>query len=83
MLLIYAILAGDNRTVDALLKLAPNLFGTIEDYMWVKLSLVTTAPSSSGSSSGERAFLSNLSGSLGPGSGGGVAPGEPDLSTAP
>lgn len=42
-LLVYALLAGDSRSIDALFKLSPGLFPTMEDYLWVKLSLVHAA----------------------------------------
>jgi hypothetical protein len=43
-LLVYALLAGDSRSVDSLFKLSPWLFPTMEDYIWVKLSLVNPSP---------------------------------------
>ena len=37
---VYALLAGSNRTVDAISREFPSFFPTIEDFMWFKLSLV-------------------------------------------
>jgi nuclear pore complex protein Nup93 len=42
MVLVYALLAGDARAVDALSRESPHLFATIEDFMWLKLALVST-----------------------------------------
>lgn len=57
---IYALLAGSNRSVDAVSREFPAFFPTIEDFMWVKLSVVRLGggrggpggPSSSSSMSG-------------------------------
>ena len=42
MVLVYALLAGDARAIDALSRERPHLFATIEDFMWLKLALVST-----------------------------------------
>lgn len=77
-LLVYALLGGDSRSVDNLFKLSPGLFPTMEDYIWIKLSLVNT--SSSAADVGIRANSSgamyNLSGSFSPSSGGAGGSGE-------
>lgn len=69
-LLVYALLAGDSRSVDNLFKLSPGLFPTMEDYIWVKLSLVNTAPGAAGLGGSSSGGLYNLSGSFSPSSGG-------------
>eukprot|EP00879_Flechtneria_rotunda_P017063 GHRR01017870.1.p1 GENE.GHRR01017870.1~~GHRR01017870.1.p1 ORF type:complete len:730 (+),score=267.93 GHRR01017870.1:831-3020(+) len=75
-LLVYALLAGDNRSVDSLIKLNPSLLPTMEDYIWIKLSLVNTNPPAAaagvggGGSSGSGLY--NISGSFSPSSGGGL-----------
>lgn len=47
-LLVCALLAGHNLTLDALSKHNPKLLLTMEDYLWVKLSLVSTTASPAG-----------------------------------
>lgn len=37
---VYALLAGSNRSVDAMSREFPSFFPTIEDFMWIKLGLV-------------------------------------------
>jgi nuclear pore complex protein Nup93 len=38
--LLYAIISGSRRQIDRLLRDLPNLFNTIEDFLWFKLSAV-------------------------------------------
>ncbi|XP_029128696.1 nuclear pore complex protein NUP93A isoform X1 [Cajanus cajan] len=48
-LLLYAIISGSRRHIDRLLRDQPNLFSTIEDFLWFKLSAVrdcSSGPSS-------------------------------------
>jgi len=40
MLLVYALLAGDARAVDAATRRSPGLAPTIEDFMWLKLTTI-------------------------------------------
>eukprot|EP00878_Enallax_costatus_P026786 GHUV01028785.1.p1 GENE.GHUV01028785.1~~GHUV01028785.1.p1 ORF type:complete len:713 (+),score=229.05 GHUV01028785.1:118-2256(+) len=76
--LIYSLLAGDSRSVDNLFKLSPGLFPTMEDYIWIKLSLVNTSRSAAAAAAaafgggGGSGGLYNLSGSYSPSSGGAV-----------
>lgn len=62
---VLALLAGHTPAIDALSRAAPGVLATIEDYMWVKASLVSpaasverplpgTPPGSAALSSGER-----------------------------
>ena len=45
--LLYALLAGDNRTVEFLSRAgAQGVMDTLEDYMWVKLQLLQPPPPS-------------------------------------
>ncbi|XP_061354767.1 nuclear pore complex protein NUP93A-like isoform X1 [Gastrolobium bilobum] len=44
-LLLYAIISGSRRHIDRLLRDQPTLFGTIEDFLWFKLSAVRDCPS--------------------------------------
>ncbi len=67
MVLIYALLAGDNRTVDALSKLSQSLFATIEDYMWVKLSLVSATAGAADGGRGDSLGSPSSSGAAAPG----------------
>lgn len=46
-LLLYAIISGSRRHIDRLLRDQPNLFSTIEDFLWFKLSAVRDCPSGS------------------------------------
>ncbi|KAG6477730.1 hypothetical protein ZIOFF_061161 [Zingiber officinale] len=39
-LLLYAMISGNRRQIDRLLRDMPNLFNTIEDFLWFKLSAV-------------------------------------------
>ncbi|KAG0496635.1 hypothetical protein HPP92_001177 [Vanilla planifolia] len=48
-LLLYAIISGCRRQIDRMLRDFPNLFNTIEDFMWFKLSAVRECPSGSSS----------------------------------
>ncbi|KAH0462393.1 hypothetical protein IEQ34_009968 [Dendrobium chrysotoxum] len=48
-LLLYAMISGCQRQIDKLLRDLPNLFNTIEDFMWFKLSAVRDFPSGSSS----------------------------------
>lgn len=48
-LLLYAIISGSRRHIDRLLRDQPNLFSTIEDFLWFKLSAVRDCPSGSAS----------------------------------
>ncbi|GJW21128.1 nuclear pore complex protein NUP93A [Tanacetum coccineum] len=48
-LLLYALISGSRRQIDRLLREHPNLFNTIEDFLWFKLCAVRD--SSGGSSS--------------------------------
>lgn len=53
VVLLFALLAGDNRAVDTLLATLtalklPSPMMTIEDYMWAKLSLATATPIAGG-----------------------------------
>lgn len=43
-LLLYAIISGCRHQIDRLLRDLPNLFNTIEDFMWFKLSAVRYFP---------------------------------------
>jgi hypothetical protein len=70
------------RSVDSLFKLSPGLFPTMEDYIWVKLSLVNTAPAAAagvggGFGGGSSSWGGGLSGSMSPSSGGGLGQGAP------
>jgi hypothetical protein len=47
-LLLYALLAGDSRTIDELYKLNRGLFPTMEDFIWTKLSIVAVTGGSGG-----------------------------------
>lgn len=40
---VYALLAGSNRSADAISREFPSFFPTIEDFMWIKLGLVRLA----------------------------------------
>ncbi|KAH9648667.1 nuclear pore complex protein NUP93A [Citrus sinensis] len=44
-LLLYAIISGSRRQIDRLLRDLPTLFGTIEDFLWFKLSAIRDVPS--------------------------------------
>ncbi|KAF3945284.1 hypothetical protein CMV_028326 [Castanea mollissima] len=44
-LLLYAMISGSRRQIDRLLRDLPNLFNTIEDFLWFKLSAVRDCPS--------------------------------------
>jgi len=44
---VYALLAGSNRSADAISREFPSFFPTIEDFMWIKLGLVRLASSAS------------------------------------
>lgn len=44
-LLLYAMISGSRRQIDRLLRELPNLFNTIEDFLWFKLSAVRDCPS--------------------------------------
>jgi hypothetical protein len=70
-----------HRSIDTLFKLSPGLFPTMEDYIWVKLSLVNTAPAAAGAGSGlgggSSTWAGVLSGSMSPSSGGGLGQGAP------
>ncbi|WIA40386.1 hypothetical protein OEZ86_013748 [Tetradesmus obliquus] len=76
-LLVYALMAGDSRSVDTLFKLSPGLFPTMEDYIWVKLSLVNTAPAAAGAGGSLGGGSSSWGGSMSPSSGGGLGQGAP------
>ena len=52
MVLVYALLAGEARAVDALSRESPHLFATIEDFMWLKLALVSTGELPGGAGGG-------------------------------
>jgi nuclear pore complex protein Nup93 len=43
--LLYAIISGSRWQIDCLLRDLPNLFNTIEDFLWFKLSAVRDYPS--------------------------------------
>ncbi|WIA20104.1 hypothetical protein OEZ85_005959 [Tetradesmus obliquus] len=81
-LLVYALMAGDSRSVDTLFKLSPGLFPTMEDYIWVKLSLVNTAPAAAGAGSSLGGGSSSWGGSMSPSSGGGLGQGAPAYTLA-
>ena len=49
---IFALLAGSNRSVDAVAREFPSFFPTIEDFMWMKLGLVRTGGGSGGGGRG-------------------------------
>lgn len=46
--MVYALLAGSNRTADSLARDYPSIFPTIEDYLWLKLGLIRLEPRSAG-----------------------------------
>ncbi|RWW05818.1 hypothetical protein GW17_00030885 [Ensete ventricosum] len=48
-LLLYAIISGSRRQVERLLRDVPSLFGTIEDFLWFKLSAIHDCPGGSSS----------------------------------
>nr|XP_009384164.1 PREDICTED: nuclear pore complex protein NUP93A [Musa acuminata subsp. malaccensis] len=48
-LLLYAIISGSRRQVERLLRDVPSLFGTIEDFLWFKLSAIRDCPGGSSS----------------------------------
>jgi nuclear pore complex protein Nup93 len=39
-LLVLALLAGDRGAADGLLRDAPGLFATIEDFMWFRIAII-------------------------------------------
>ncbi|KAJ4809671.1 Nuclear pore complex protein Nup93 [Rhynchospora pubera] len=49
-LILYAIVSGSRRHIERMLRDLPNLFTTIEDFLWFKLSAVRDPPSSASSS---------------------------------
>ncbi|GAB4851632.1 Nuclear pore complex protein nup93a [Ancistrocladus abbreviatus] len=49
-LLLYAIVSGSRRQIDRLLRDLPNLFNTIEDFLWFQLCAVRDSPSGVSSS---------------------------------
>lgn len=51
-LLVSAIVAGDSSLGDKVHSEAPGLFGTIEDLLWFKLSLVRESPEANGAGGG-------------------------------
>ncbi|GAB2267050.1 Nuclear pore complex protein nup93a [Dionaea muscipula] len=46
-LLLYAIISGSRKQIDRLLRDLPNLFNTIEDFLWFQLCAVRDGPSGS------------------------------------
>ena len=63
---VYALLAGSNRSVDAISREFPTFFPTIEDFMWVKLSVVRLGGGGgAGRSGGGGAGTSSSSGNSG------------------
>lgn len=65
--------------MDSLFKLSPGLFPTMEDYIWVKLSLVNTSPTAAGASGigGGSNSWGGVSGSFSPSSGGALGSAAP------
>lgn len=59
MLLVFVLLAGYAGPVETLGRVAPHLFLSIEDYMWLHISLVTTVDRAAASSASESSFLSS------------------------
>ncbi|GAB2227958.1 hypothetical protein Droror1_Dr00009787 [Drosera rotundifolia] len=49
-LLLYAIVSGSRRQIDRLIRDLPNLFNTIEDFLWFQLCAVHDGPSGSSAS---------------------------------
>jgi hypothetical protein len=49
---VYCLLAGDSRSLEALFKHSPGLFSTLEDYIWVKLMLVSQVPTGGSAAAG-------------------------------
>lgn len=49
-LILYAIISGSRRQIERMLRDLPNLFTTIEDFLWFKLSAVRDPPTSASSS---------------------------------
>ncbi|KIZ06517.1 hypothetical protein MNEG_1431 [Monoraphidium neglectum] len=62
MLLVYALLAGDARALDAATRRSPGLAPTIEDFMWLKLTAIRACGATGASGPGNAS----------PGSGGGA-----------
>lgn len=48
MLLVYALLAGDARALDSVTRRSPGLAPTIEDFMWLKLSVMRASGATGG-----------------------------------
>lgn len=49
-LLLYAMISGSRRQIDRLLREFPNLFNTIEDFLWFQLCSIRDSPRGSSSS---------------------------------
>jgi nuclear pore complex protein Nup93 len=49
-LILYAIISGSRRQIERMLRDLPNLFTTIEDFLWFKLSAVRDPPTGASSS---------------------------------